>query len=632
MKAPISTVDEVLDDDMRDEKPPVHIAIIGGGPKGIYGFERLVAQCKKLRPDRQIVVHIFNRTPQFAAGEIYDPGQPEFLKMNVCRWDINMWLPDEIPPAVCKPLSFDQWEQASEQKGSKIKETFPARRFVGRYLIEGYERMKNEMPSSMSLSEEVGEVIAINRQNEGYKLTIKSKLGLEKTLHNTFSYLLLATGHPTPASPLSPNGQSSKTAPHTKLIPFIYPIHPNMDMIASGTVVGIKGMGLTFVDAILALSEGRGGRFSRNKDNKLTYEKSGQEPRLILPFSRHGLPMIPRTGKKKKTKLKYFTPQRISKILLENRKVDFESELWPLIVQDYYHTYYLNLFAKYGYKIAMMSSQSCSFEPFEQEIENFHEQFHKVKPFDLKQFFHPLAGVKFHSAKELHSFIMDYLKEGLDENKQLDNDHFWYALTEVWCAAAPLFGKVYAHGGLTPESQEIFANQYAPMLHRVSYGPPSTSMEKILTLAEEGMINFATSSQAELAKEEFIHLVSQIDGLSTQLDALVDARIPKTDIRASTDGLYHQLIKKGEISLYQNEDNTTGNCHEPGCLALDENGFVLDAYGNVNTSIAATGTPTEGVTYDNDALSPTRNNFVSKWSAFVINEIKNSEAHAPHHY
>ena len=282
------------------ELPPIHIAIIGGGPKGIYGFERLVAQCKAIRPTSTIIVHIFNRTKHFAAGEIYNPDQPDFLKMNVCRWAISMWQPDEVPQAVCTPLTFEQWEDSNSTNQITQKEKFPSRKLVGEYLIDGYERIKKEMPSCMILHEEVAEVIDMNRTEDGYKLIVKDQFYEENQLQDIFKYVLLTTGHPTP-SPFAKE-RFIDTPLETNLIPFIYPIHPNLDTVAPESVIGIKGMGLTFTDAVLALTEGRGGKFDKDPEGNLTYHTSGLEPKLILPFSRNGLLMTPRTGKKNKDK------------------------------------------------------------------------------------------------------------------------------------------------------------------------------------------------------------------------------------------------------------------------------------------------------------------------------------------
>ena len=56
------------------------------------------------------------------------------------------------------------------------------------------------------------------------------------------------------------------------------------------STVRCKGFALTFIDTMLALTEGRGGVFTLSATG-YTYTPSGTEPRRIAPFSRSARPM-----------------------------------------------------------------------------------------------------------------------------------------------------------------------------------------------------------------------------------------------------------------------------------------------------------------------------------------------------
>lgn len=45
----------------------------------------------------------------------------------------------------------------------------------------------------------------------------------------------------------------------------------------------------------------------------------------------------------------------------------------------------------------------------------------------------------------------------------------------------------------------------------------------------------------------------------------------------------------------------------------------------MNFDIAVTGTPTEGITFDNDTLSRNRNSFVDGWAEYISKEYAKSE-------
>lgn len=67
-----------------------NIAIIGVGPRGLYGFERLLAQIKKRRLKQPIAIHLFNQNKFFWAGNIYRSDQPPYLIMNYANKNINI--------------------------------------------------------------------------------------------------------------------------------------------------------------------------------------------------------------------------------------------------------------------------------------------------------------------------------------------------------------------------------------------------------------------------------------------------------------------------------------------------------------------------------------------------------------
>ena len=67
----------------------------------------------------------------------------------------------------------------------------------------------------------------------------------------------------------------------------------NLDQIMAGERVLICGLGLTFIDVVALLTEGRGGRYSDDGHGKWTYHTSGEEP-LILAASRRGMLPLPK--------------------------------------------------------------------------------------------------------------------------------------------------------------------------------------------------------------------------------------------------------------------------------------------------------------------------------------------------
>lgn len=276
---------------MGDQKTIRKIAIIGGGPKGIYGFERLTAWLKIYPPSESVVIHIYNRSDSFGAGENYRTEQPSYLVMNNPPGEINMWGEEKPPPVVPQTYSFSEW--LYHIAGENISNNdYTSRATAGRYLSHGFDSITSNLPENVYGKYIVGEVVDIF--NVSGKYTLRLKTDEDESLHhlrNQYDHILLATGHPKYRKTKQSLKFQSFADGHDKAgyIPFVYPAETVFSNVPPKCSVGIKGTGLTFVDAVLALTEGKGGRFERDEQmEKLYYIPSGDEPKVIYPFSRGG--------------------------------------------------------------------------------------------------------------------------------------------------------------------------------------------------------------------------------------------------------------------------------------------------------------------------------------------------------
>ena len=108
------------------------------------------------------------------------------------------------------------------------------------------------------------EVIDLDELDEG--LRVVSAHGSAPDL--VADHVLMATGHSTnrpECSPVRARWWSFARKHRAVFVPAAYPLEENLNEEVVSTVhtVGCVGMGLTAIDLILYLSEGRGGRFIR---------------------------------------------------------------------------------------------------------------------------------------------------------------------------------------------------------------------------------------------------------------------------------------------------------------------------------------------------------------------------------
>ncbi len=581
------------------------IAIVGLGPKGLYGLERLLANLTQVENPIPVEIHLFNKSDSFGAGDIYNPTQPAYLKMNYVNGYINMWPEQDPKPAVPHPKFYVEWlRERQDEFPNASASTFSSRSTVGLYLSEGFNDLLENCPDHISIIKHVGDVVRIKEKEGNYTVYYKISAEVTPIEISGMQNLLIATGHP-----CINDADSDSQDNH---IDFIYPVDLRLKAISPGSKVAIKGLGLTFIDAVLALTEGRGGRFQQNENGTLTYTKSGLEPEILYPFSKSGLPMIPRGDTFGKPALEpcYFQKEAVEFIETLDGKYDFESQLLPLIAQEFTAVYYSQLFMSKGLKLEILKD----YAEVEFQIENFHEQFPELPRFDFHSFLKWTP-----SASDLNKSTLEFIQMSIQEAELGIEKSAFAATADTWRHLSDFFNELYSFGGLKPQSQKTFLEEYAGHLNRISYGPPIENMKKIEAIAKAGLIDFSFSQNPGISKTSKFVLSKNMEE-KVSVDFLVDARIPKIQLHRCAGQLYGTLLEQKLIIPYVNRLEGRLD-YRPGCLSINEKGHPLDETGWANEAITFTGTPTEGLTYDNDSLSRKRNDFVSDWAKNLTQKL-----------
>ncbi|WP_296620335.1 FAD/NAD(P)-binding protein [Marivirga sp.] len=590
---------------------PFRVGIVGLGPKGLYGLERLLANLKESFSDQPIEIYLINKTPYFGCGDVYRTDQPEYLMMNYANGFINMWPDSKPSPIVPEPISFVEWLKFGESnKQDPIHDEYSPRALVGRYLSYGFNSLLENCPGHISIVQHLGEITDLEKSGDKINLLLLTQA--KKQLHlRGFDQLLLATGH------LTVNSSKKNRLNPSSDVDFIYPVKTKLSGILPKSKVAVKGMGLTFIDAALALTEGRGG-FFKNSGNELKYFSTGEEPSKIYPFSKSGLPMFPRksTFGKPIKELKYFKLENFVGMgeKLPSWKVDFKLELLPLIKKEIIFSYYDCMFRIHGLDLCY----SPNFREVETQIFDFHEKYPQAEIFEFEHFF-PCEN---HSPVKSNEEVINLISHWINCAELGEKESPLANASGVWRQMTDLFNRVYSFGGLTPSSHQLFSEQYASHFNRVSYGPPVINMKKILALAKAGILDFSFSNSPSMTYEEAHkqYRLATVYGNEISTDFFVDARIPKYRVDDQLSPLYENLIRKGHARPFVNVCKF-GITFKPGCVDLNRSGNPLDKYGNVVPQLTFTGTPTEGITFDNDSLSTEKNDFVSAWADRVADEV-----------
>ena len=570
------------------------IGIIGFGPKGFYGFERLIAYLNEAEISKSIEVHIFNTTSFLASGDVYRTDQPEYLIMNYANRNINSWVLKEPFSIASATPDFVTWLTAKGYTNAAPGKYAP-RALVGSYLVDCYQLVLEQLPKNVKVFTHIGKVTDMIKQNENYQVFYTDRKSGEQDVV-ACNNALFTTGHQSfkahkPESEISDNK-----------IDFIYPTNEKLSPVTPQSQVAIKGFGLTAIDAILALTEGRGGVFKKNEKGILKYIPSEKEPYKIYPFSRTGLPMVPRNGSPtSEITLQFFTEEVVQN-LKANKPISFNNTLLPLIQKEFYYAFYSVLFKNQGHQFYY----DDDFTVMQNQVQYFHEDYPESPVFNWETIVNP-----FKDEPKLSTVVLQvYVEFLIDEAKLGEDKSPFMAAVATWRKISPVFNELYSFGGLDAESHKEFNDHYFGLFNRISYGPPVKNMQKMLALCKAGILDFSYAKSASITQNnENGNFTLQVEnGQTTEINYLVNATIARAKESGFKNELYQNLNKNGIIREYKN------STYVPGCLEINAKGNPVSEAGIVNNDITFYGTPTEGITCDNDTLSRTRNDFATNWA------------------
>ena len=585
---------------------PFRIAIIGLGPKGLYALERLVVEMTKLPATPLMELHLFERSGRFGSGTVYNPDQPGYLIMNYPNHKIDVRYGTEHSSTIPDLKNLLVWSISNGCREALSENAFSPRRTVGKYLASSFKTVVDAAPDNLQIYCHHATVTGI--------LETDGALGIGSTDHDgkrdeiLVDRVMLTSGHCSWKGKLETEHDPSGDNPSPD-VPFVYPLQKKLARIRPTDNVAIKGLGLTFIDTVLALTEGRGGRFERANSKKLIYLPSNREPVGILGFSRSGLPMVPRSGEEGKDdyRPRYFDYGTLMDGIAAGKRPNFIEHVLPLLVRETTYRYYKTLFA--GYNMEIYTGEDYSI--FQNQTERFHTEHPHMERFDFGNLFRPVS----HSDPSVELEPLAYLQYLLGEAGAGSLKSPFMAAALTWGKISDIFCSVYNFGGMTPESHWLFDNRYRSRMNRISYGPPLSNMEKMVALMEAGLLNMDYSKNPEIRKSPNGWKIKVMGRKAMAVDFLVDARIPTNRSVENWSPLLRSMKADGLVREFMIRGTSS---YRSACPEIEKSGNVVRADGSVSENITLYGTPTEGMTFDNDTLSRKRNDFAAAWALGCI--------------
>ncbi|HKU03458.1 MAG TPA: hypothetical protein VJQ80_11670, partial [Arthrobacter sp.] len=361
-------------------------------------------------------------------------------------------------------------------------------------------------------------------------------------------------------------------------------------------------MGLAFVDLLVLLMEGRGGRFQETDDGGLRYLPSGREPRLWAG-SRRGVPYHSKISAPLRGQapgpLRFFTAAAVNVLLDAHGELDFRQHLWPLIAKEAGYWYYRELLTGSPERAAM-------------EWEEFAARYAEVDWYssgcadlvaaavpdpglhlDLERLDRPFDGVHFAGHQELQDAVAGYIGNDLSLRDSPDHPEtlaLFLALLHVYMEV----GRVVPAERLNAKSQQVIHGWWHGFFSFVDSGPPPHRLRQMLALHRAGLLQFLGPG-LEVSTDETsgtFRATSPQSGVSVSATALIEARLPGTSVARSLNPVLSSLYDGGLGS--EQQVLTSDGIHSTGKLLVSPGHHLVDAESRSQATLFGIGPGTSG--------------------------------------
>ncbi len=594
------------------------VALVGTGPRGLSVLERLLLRAAAEPTGRPLDVWTIDDVEP-GVGRIWRVDQSRWPTMNTVAGEVTMYSePADRPTRLGAGPSLVTW--AAGHDDPEVRAVGPgdyAPRWVyGLYLRSVYQALCAVAPAHVRVRPCVARVVGLERERPGWAVALDTG----RTL--TVDAVVLATGHSRYQPDEVEQGFLGRAG--SRYVRGDSAVDLPLDGLGAGDTVGLIGLGLSFHDVVVMLTSGLGGRFEPVAGDRLRYRASGREP-AIVAGSRSGMP-YPARGRNQKPAHHVHRPVFLDESAvagLRSRAVaatgspqlDFVRDVWPLLVAEVQLAHDLALVRRRAGPDAAADLADCAraarsggarpgagrpdgSRPAGGRDDGYSAEVRAaaglgdVPPLDLRRLVDPLAGQWFGSPAEFRGALLEWLAEDLAAAREGNVDHPVKAALDVLRDVRTALRGVVDFGGLTAAShRRDFLGWFHGLYNCLAAGPPLLRMAQLAALVEAGVVELVGPDvQVGLDPATGGPTLSspRVAGSGRTVDLLVDARLPRPDVRRDTSPLIRQLLARGHAVEYRNAGEGAGG------LAIDRESFAaLDAAGRPVPGLFVLGIPSE---------------------------------------
>ncbi len=380
-----------------------------------------------------------------------------------------------------------------------------------------------------------------------------------------------------------------------------YTADADLSGIRPGQAVVVRGLGLAFIDLMVLLTEGRGGRFVQRGGGELSYEPSGLEPHLIAG-SRRGVPYHAKITYASSARPRRCpgssTPKPSNCLLAQGGRLDFRADVWPLVAKEIAWGFYHELFAGHPERTSRPWSEFA--EEYARADWGSPELGALIAgsvPAPDDQLDFETAGP---TAPRSHVRCLRRAPGPRAQHIEADlarrSDPFYSADLGAFSALLTSFGqlsRVVASGHLVPRSRtEDFDGWWFGFFSFLASGPPAHRLRELLALSNAGIVEFLGADmwvETEPAEGGFRAGSASLPHV-VEAGALIEARLPRPSVRHTRDDLLRSLHAAGDGIDDELVDSIDQSRHSTGRLRVTADTLeVLDRAGHAHARRFALG-------------------------------------------
>ncbi|MEY9939524.1 FAD/NAD(P)-binding protein [Streptacidiphilus sp. MAP5-3] len=582
------------------------IAVVGVGPRATGLLDRILANAPQLlsaEPD--LTIHLIDPHPP-GPGRVWRDDQSPLLRMNSMAEDVTMFTDSAtvMDGPVLPGPSLAEWaagpdvdtvaDPAVRAELEQLAPTdFPTRRAQSAYLDWVFRRTTAALAPFARVHVHREAAVGLHGGPDEPQQVV---LASGRTV--TADLVVLTLGH-LDAHPEPDEQRLAHFAARHGLhyLPPAYSadLGPELDEIAAGEDVVLRGLGLAAVDLVVLLTEGRGGRYLPRPDGSLVYLPSGREP-VLHAGSRRGVPYHAKTGYRLQGAPpplpRFLGPDAVDLLLVGDGPLDFRADVWPSVAKEIAYGHYHELFHGHPERTRMPWQEFlAAFAPLPWYDPATAALVARAVPdpddrIDFEALDRPLAGASFASPAALREALQRHIRG--DVARRGSRAHSadlgaFYALLSVY-GQLP---RVAASGQLDATSlARDLDGWWHGFFSFLASGPPGHRLRELLALSDAGLLHFLGPDlrvEADQATGRFLAHSPALAGVVTTATTLVEARLPRATLRRTDSPLLRDLFARGEAT----EELRSGLM-----LTDPQNGAIVDATGRPHPRRIALGAHT----------------------------------------